>query len=136
MSANELRRIARRREPMFNAPIVVLGLVAVLVGIYAAFNWSPVAIQDRVIRDYAFIPGRLTIAIWPDRLVDLLNRVNTDPAALQQARDALDSVAMDEDGGELPLSIEDGAMPPVDLSGYDNPLVVVIPFEVTAHAAA
>ena len=62
-----------------------------------------------------------------------------DPVPLQivpQARDALDSVAMDEDGGELPLSIEDGAMPPVDLSGYDNPLVVVILFEVTAHAAA
>ena len=53
-----------------------------------------------------------------------------------QARDALESVAMDEDDGELPLSIEDGAMPPVDLTGYDNPLVVVIPFEVTAHAAA
>jgi len=86
MSANEPRRIARRREPMFNAPIVVLGLVAVLIGIYAAFNWAPVAIQDRIIRDYAFIPGRLTIAIWPDRLIDLLKRVNTDPAALQQAR--------------------------------------------------
>ena len=86
MSANELRRIARRAEPMFNAPVVVLGLIVVLIGIYAAFNWAPVAIQDRVIRDYAFIPGRLTIAIWPDRLVDLLKRVNTDPAALQQAR--------------------------------------------------
>jgi membrane associated rhomboid family serine protease len=86
MSVNEPRRIARRREPMFNAPIVVLGLIAVLIGVYAAFNWAPVAIQDRVIRDYAFIPGRLTIAIWPHRLVDLLHRVNTDPAALQQAR--------------------------------------------------
>src|ERR1700684_64623 len=86
MSANEPRRIAPRREPMFNAPIVVLGLIAVLIGIYAAFNWAPVAVQDRIIRDYAFIPARLTIAIWPNRLVDLLNRVNTDPAALQQAR--------------------------------------------------
>ena len=72
MSANEPRRIARRREPMFDAPIVVLGLIAVLIGIYAAFNWAPVAVQDRVIRDYAFIPGRLTIAIWPDRLIDLI----------------------------------------------------------------
>jgi membrane associated rhomboid family serine protease len=86
MSASEPRRIVRRREPMFNAPIVVLGLIAVLIGVYAAFNWAPVPIQDRIIQDYAFIPGRLTIAIWPDRLVDLLNRVNTDPAALQQAR--------------------------------------------------
>ena len=86
MSAKEPRRIARRREPVFDAPVVVLGLIAVLIGIYAAFDWAPVALQDRIIRDYAFIPGRLTIAIWPDRLVDLLNRVNTDPAALQQAR--------------------------------------------------
>jgi membrane associated rhomboid family serine protease len=86
MSADEPRRIARRGEPMFNAPVVVLGLIAVLIGIYAAFNWAPEAIQDRVIRNYAFIPGRLTIAIWPERLIDLLSRVNTDRAALQQAR--------------------------------------------------
>ncbi len=77
MSANEPRRIARRREPMFNAPAVVLGLIAVLIGIYAAYNWAPEAIQDRIIRNYAFIPGRLTIAIWPDRLIDLLSRANT-----------------------------------------------------------
>lgn len=90
MSADEPRRIARRREPMFNAPVVVLGLVAVLIGIYAAFNWAPVAIQDKVIRNYAFIPGRLTLAIWPNRLIDLLSRLNTDPAALQQMRQIRD----------------------------------------------
>jgi len=86
MSANEPRGTARRREPMFNAPVVVLGLIAVLLAIHAIVTWAPDAIEDRVVRDYAFIPGRLTIAIWPDRLIDLLNRVNTDPAALQQAR--------------------------------------------------
>jgi membrane associated rhomboid family serine protease len=86
MIANEPRRIARRREPMFNAPGVVLGLVAILIGIYAAYNWAPASIQDKVIRDYAFIPGRLTISLWPDRLVDLIKRANSDPAALQQAR--------------------------------------------------
>jgi membrane associated rhomboid family serine protease len=86
MSVNEPRRIVRRREPMFDAPVVVLGLIAVLIGVYAAYNWAPQAIQDGVIRDYAFIPGRLTIAIQPDRLIDLLTRANTDPAALQQAR--------------------------------------------------
>jgi membrane associated rhomboid family serine protease len=86
MSANEPRGIARRREPMFNAPVVVLGLIAVLLAIHAIVTWAPNAIEDRVVREYAFIPGRLTIAIWPDRLIDLLNRVNTDPAALQQAR--------------------------------------------------
>jgi len=86
MSANEPRRTARRREPMFNAPVVVLGLIALLLAIHALVSWAPDAIQDRIVRDYAFVPGRLTIAIWPDRLVDLINRANTDPAALQQAR--------------------------------------------------
>jgi membrane associated rhomboid family serine protease len=90
MSVNEPRRVAGRREPMFNAPAVVLGLVAVLIGIYAAFNWAPEAIQDGIIRNYAFIPGRLTIHIWPNRLIDLLSRANTDPAALQQARQIRD----------------------------------------------
>jgi predicted RNase H-like HicB family nuclease len=55
---------------------------------------------------------------------------------VSQARDALASVAKDEDDGELPLSIEEGAMPPTDLTGHDNPLVIAIPFEVTARAAA
>ena len=86
MIANEPRRTARRREPMFNAPGVVLGLVAILIGIYAAYNWAPEWIQDKVIRDYAFIPGRLTVGLWPDRLIELLKRANSDPAALQQAR--------------------------------------------------
>jgi membrane associated rhomboid family serine protease len=103
MSVNEPRRIARRPEPMFNAPIVVLGLVAVLIGIYAAFNWAPVAIQDRIIRDYAFIPGRLSISIWPDRLVDLLNRVNTDPAALRQAQQIQALQVLD--GGAKPWTV-------------------------------
>jgi len=51
-----------------------------------------------------------------------------------QARDALESAEMH--GGRLPPAIEDGAMPPADLSAYDNPLVVVIPFQVTASAGA
>jgi membrane associated rhomboid family serine protease len=87
MQPNEPRRIARRREPMFNAPLVVLGLIVVLIGIYAGFSWAPVRIQNQIIVDYAFIPGRLTIAVWPDRLIDLIHRANTDPAALQQARE-------------------------------------------------
>jgi len=49
MSVNEPRRIVRRREPMFNAPVVVLGLIAVLIGVYAAYNWAPEAIQNRIV---------------------------------------------------------------------------------------
>src|SRR6516164_5919457 len=80
------RNVARRSEPMFNAPVVVLALIVILVGVYAAFAWAPVAVQDAVVRAFAFVPGRLTISIWPQRLLELLSRVNSDPAALQQAR--------------------------------------------------
>jgi membrane associated rhomboid family serine protease len=86
MRANEPRGVARRREPMFNAPTVVVVLIIVLLAIHAALSWAPDAIQDRVIRDFAFIPGRLTIALWPERLVDLLDRANSDAAALEQAQ--------------------------------------------------
>jgi membrane associated rhomboid family serine protease len=86
MSTNDPRGVRRRREPMFNAPAVVLGLIVALLAIHAALSSAPDAIQDRVIRDFAFIPGRLTIAIWPQRLVDLLDRANSDPTALEQAR--------------------------------------------------
>jgi membrane associated rhomboid family serine protease len=86
MSVIEPRRIGRRREPMFNAPLVVLGLVAILIAIQAVLNWAPDAIQDSVVRNFAFVPGRLTIAVWPRRLIELLERANSDPAALRQAR--------------------------------------------------
>ena len=86
MSVNKPRGVARRREAIFNAPAVVVVLIIVLLAIHAALSSAPDAIQDRVIRDFAFIPGRLTIAIWPERLVDLLDRANSDPTALEQAR--------------------------------------------------
>ena len=47
---------------------------------------------------------------------------------VSQARDALESAAMH--GGRLPLAIEDGAVPPTDLSEFQAPvMVIVIPFE-------
>ena len=87
MSAIEPRGVRRRRERIFNAPAVVVVLVVVLLALHAALNSAPDAIQDRVVRDFAFIPGRLTIAVWPQRLADLLDRANSDPAALMQVRE-------------------------------------------------
>ena len=52
-----------------------------------------------------------------------------------QAQDALASAAM-YPPGDLPRSIEQGAQPPADLSGYDQPLVVVIPFATPTVAKA
>jgi hypothetical protein len=49
-----------------------------------------------------------------------------------QGQDWLETVA--NHGGQLPLSIEGGAKPPADLSDFEQPLVVVIPFEPAAVA--
>jgi predicted RNase H-like HicB family nuclease len=52
-----------------------------------------------------------------------------------QAQNALKSAAMH--GGRLPPAIENGALPPTDLTDFRAPaMVVVIPFEVLADAAA
>ena len=53
-----------------------------------------------------------------------------------QAQNALASILM-YPPAELPRSIEDGAKPPTNLSDYEDPLVVVIPFipQVVKQAA-
>ncbi len=76
---------ARPREPIFFAPFVVVALVVALLGIHAVLTQLSPATQDAVVREFAFLPGRLTLSIWPDRLGELLSRVNTDPGALEQA---------------------------------------------------
>jgi membrane associated rhomboid family serine protease len=103
MSVIEPRRIARRSEPMFNAPLVVLGLIAILVVIQAAFSWAPDPVQDGVVRNFAFVPGRLTISIWPQRLVELLDRAHSDRAALQQLRAIRELHILD--GGAKPWTL-------------------------------
>jgi hypothetical protein len=50
-----------------------------------------------------------------------------------QAQDALESAVM-YPGGRLPPSIEGGAKPPTDLSEFESPLIVVIPFVPAAMA--
>ena len=55
---------------------------------------------------------------------------------VSQARVALESVLM-YPPADLPRSIEDGAMPPADLSDYDpQAIVVVIPFATSITRAA
>jgi len=70
-------------------------------------------------------PDRDGITSWADDAGELV----------AQAQDALASAVMH--GGRLPRSIEEGAMPPDDLSGFDQPaLVVVIPFGTRQEKAA
>jgi len=74
-----------RREPIFAVPSVIIALLAALIGAYAVYDFLDPATQDAALRDFAFLPGRLTLAIWPERLSDLLARVANDPNALAEA---------------------------------------------------
>jgi membrane associated rhomboid family serine protease len=75
----------KAREPIFDAPFVVIALVGLLVAIHALRLLAP-QIDDEIIDRIAFIPARLTLAFWPERINDLLARANLDPEALRQAR--------------------------------------------------
>ncbi len=77
---------ARRREPIFFVPFVVVALVAALLAVHAVLTQSSAATQDAAVRELAFVPGRLTVWIWPHRLGELISRASTDPSALEQAR--------------------------------------------------
>lgn len=71
---------------MFNAPAVVVALAAAFILIYAAFSWARPIVQEQIIRDFGFVPGRLTVSLWPARAIDVLLRANRDADALEQAR--------------------------------------------------
>ena len=75
-----------RHEPMFNAPAVVVALALVFIAIFAAFDWARPNVQDLVIDDFAFVPGRLTVWLWPEEAIKLLVTAKTDPAALDEVR--------------------------------------------------
>jgi membrane associated rhomboid family serine protease len=77
---------ARPREPMFFMPAPVLALVAALLAIHAAVSWANVNAQEIAYLDFGFIPGRLTVALFPDRLANLLAGANVDSHALDAAR--------------------------------------------------
>ena len=59
-----------QRQPMFNMPGAVVAAVAVLVGLHAARLLMPEGWDDALFTRLAFVPGRLTYAVAPDRVVD------------------------------------------------------------------
>jgi membrane associated rhomboid family serine protease len=77
---------ARPREPVFFIPAAVLVLVTVLLAIHAALNFASMMMQENVYLDFGFIPGRLTVSLWPNRLAELLTASNVDAHALGAAR--------------------------------------------------
>jgi membrane associated rhomboid family serine protease len=89
------------REPIFDAPFVVVALVAILIAIHAVVSLAGPQTEDAVIGQFAFIPGKLTFALWPDRFGDLQARANMGSEALQQARIVRDFLLQQGGGANL-----------------------------------
>jgi membrane associated rhomboid family serine protease len=85
---------ARKREPIFNIPLVIIVLVGAMLAIHAGIESLSPASADSIILEFGFIPGRMTMAFWPGQLAGLIARAraNLDPQALQQAEIARDYV--------------------------------------------
>jgi membrane associated rhomboid family serine protease len=89
------------REPIFDAPPVVVALVAILIVIHVGLTLASAPTQDWIFSQFAFIPGRLTLAIWPERFNDLLARANLSAEARQQASLLRSSFPVLQDGPKL-----------------------------------
>ena len=62
-------RAAPQRQPIFNIPWPILATLAVLIGIHALRQVVPDAWDDALFTRLAFVPGRFTYALAPDRVV-------------------------------------------------------------------
>ena len=60
------------RQPIFNVPAVVVGLVAALALVHAGRLGLADDRDARVLAATAFVPGRVTVAIAPDRVAEAL----------------------------------------------------------------
>lgn len=69
-----------RREPAINAPGIILAVIALILAIHALRGFLAAEVDLQVIVDYAFIPLRLYLALWPDGLADLGQSVARDGA--------------------------------------------------------
>jgi len=65
-----------RREPIFSIPAVVVALIAALAGLYALYDLASPETQDSALRMFAFLPKRLTWAIWNEHPVNPFFRVD------------------------------------------------------------
>ena len=78
---------APRPQPVFNIPGAVMATLLVLLAIHAARLAIPDAWDDLLFERLAFVPGRLTYLIAPDRVVDSVVRLaGQGPEAYRQAQ--------------------------------------------------
>ena len=76
----------RKREPVFNIPGVILGVLAVLVLVHVVRQVLPQATDERLLLNLAFEPGTFTYAFAPERVVSGLRLLAMqNEAGLQRA---------------------------------------------------
>ena len=81
---------AGRREPMFNIPTAVVACIGVFLAVHGARSFLPAEADFRLLVQFAFIPGRWTVAWDPSRLAEALRQAALQgPAAEAAARAAL-----------------------------------------------
>jgi predicted RNase H-like HicB family nuclease len=67
-------------------------------------------------------------------LPGVTSAASTPGEIVAQAQDALASAT--ENGVALPPSIEDGALPPNDLTEFDKPLIILVPYTARLAVSA
>jgi membrane associated rhomboid family serine protease len=88
---------------MFDVPRVVVVLALSLLAIYAAFDWAGPNVQNAILTRFAFVPGRLTVSLWPGEAVKLAIRAQSDPQAIEQLSAMRDLHALG--GGSKPWTL-------------------------------
>jgi membrane associated rhomboid family serine protease len=73
--------VQKQRERIFNIPVVVVALVALLVGIHAVRQFLPDEQNVALLANFAFVPGRFTFAFDPDRIAKVLDAAQAAGAA-------------------------------------------------------
>ncbi len=76
------RQTPARREPLFNAPVIVIVMSVLLVALYAAYAFAPYPEQAGIMYDYALAPERFWAPagdpkVYPDVLSGLLTLGST-----------------------------------------------------------
>ncbi len=70
------------RQPIFNAPIIVVVMAIVLIGLYAVYAFAPYQEQQYALYDFALAPERFwapagSPSVYPDVMAGLLTLVST-----------------------------------------------------------
>ena len=74
-----------QRQPIFNIPAVVLGLIAVMAVLQGLRDWLPDSADADVLARFAFVPGRLTYAFDPSAVLAGVRAISLDDDAGRQS---------------------------------------------------